>query len=100
MRHADAPMRGAMADVLAFMERYARPGDALHERHRRAAVDIGPVKDLLLDDVKDTERSRQAWHASRHRRIGDVLAVAVDMQLLLIDRNDDFNWPFRDIAER
>ena len=29
-----------------------------------------------------------------------MLAIAVEMQLLLIDRNDDFHRPFRDIAER
>ena len=44
MRHADAAVRSAMADVLALVERDARPGDALHEWHRRAAVDVRAVK--------------------------------------------------------
>ena len=60
VRHADAAMRCRMADIFALMQRHARPGDALHEGHRRVAVDIGTVEDLLLDDAEHAERRRQA----------------------------------------
>ena len=44
-RHADAAMRRPMADIFTLVERDTGPGDALHVRHRRVAVDIGAVED-------------------------------------------------------
>ena len=100
VRHADAAMRCPMADIFALMQRDARPGDALHEGHRRIAVDIGAVEDLFLDDAEDAQRGRQAGHAGGDRGVRDVRAVAVEMQLLLIDGNEDLQRTLRNIAER
>jgi hypothetical protein len=63
MRHADAAMRGRVADIRAFMHGDARPGDALHVRHRRIAVDVRTMEELFLDDAEDAERRRMARYA-------------------------------------
>jgi len=100
MRHADAAMRRSMADTFAFVHGDARPGDALHVRHRRTAVDVRAVEDLFLNDAEDAQRRRQARHSGRDRRIRDMHAVAVKVQLLLIDRNENLQRPFLNLAER
>ena len=38
-------------------------------------------------------------HSGRDQRVGDMHAVAVEMQRLLVHRNDDLQRPFRNIAE-
>ncbi len=93
-------MRSLMADARAFMQGHARPGDALHVGHRRVIVDVGMMIAVALDHAEHAERSEMAGHAGRNRRIGDVHAVAVKMQSLLIDRNEDFQRAFRNVAER
>ena len=89
-----------MTDILALVQGDAGPGDALHERHRRAAVDIGAVEFLLADDAEDAGRRRQRGHAGGDQRVGDFLAVGVEVELLLIDGNDDLHRTFRQSAER
>ena len=60
---ADAAMRGRVTDILAFMHSDARPGDALHERHRRITVDVRAVENLFLDDAEDAEGCRMSGYA-------------------------------------
>ena len=55
---------------------------------------------VALDHAEYAERREMAGHAGRDQRIGDVHAVAVEMQFLLIDGNENLQRPFRDIAER
>ncbi len=70
-RHADAAMRRRIARQHAGVHRDTRPGDPLHERHRRAAIDVGVVKLVLLDDAENAHRRRMALHAGRHRAFRD-----------------------------
>src|SRR5947207_15462113 len=100
MRHAYAAVRGGMADILAFMHGDTRPGNALHIGHRRIAIDVRAMKHLFLDDAEDTERRRMVGYAGGDRGVGDMDAVAVPMQLLLIDRNENLLRAFRDTRER
>ena len=88
-RHADAAVRRRIARQDAGMHRDARPGDALHERHRRAAVDVGVVHLVLLDDAEHAHRGRMALHARRHRAFGEQAVGVVDPDLLLVDRDRD-----------
>src|SRR5690242_875142 len=77
----------------------AGPGDPLHEGHRRAAVEIGFVVALLVDDAEHAHRRRMPRYSGRDRRVNDMRSVAVEVELLLVDRNDDLQRPRRNIAE-
>ena len=88
-RHADAAMRRRIARQHAGMHRDARPGDPLHERHRRAAIDVGVVQLLFLNDAEDAHRRRMAVHARGNRRFREESVGVVDLQLLLVDRDRD-----------
>jgi len=100
MRHADAAMRRSMADTFAFVHGDAGPCDTLHVRHRRTAVDVRAVEDLFLNDAENAQRRRQARHSGRDRSIRDMHAIAIKVQLLLIDRNENLQRPFLNLAER
>src|SRR5580658_4634226 len=89
-----------MTDILALVQGDAGPGDALHERHRRAAVDIGAVEALLADNAEYPGRRRQSGHAGGDQRFGDFRTVGIEVELLLIDGNDDLHRTFRQHAER
>ena len=89
MRHANTAVRSRMAQIKAFMKSHTRPGEALHERHRCIAIDVGAMLALFLDDIENAERRRMLRYSGCNRRIGYVRAVAVEMQLLLVDGNDD-----------
>ena len=58
--HADAAMGSRIAREHAGMHGDARPGNPLHVGHRRAAVDIGVVKFVLLNDAEDAHRRRMS----------------------------------------
>ena len=73
----------------------ARPGDPLHEIHRRVVIEIGAVPAILLDDAEHAGRRRMARHAGRNARMGNRLAVRVERELLLVDRDDDAEHPLR-----
>src|SRR3954453_11091787 len=82
LRGSDAAMRGRMARQHALVQGHARPGDALHERHRSAAVDVRMVVAVLLDDAEHAPRSRVTWHAGRDGALRDPHAVAVERHFL------------------
>src|SRR6516164_9780844 len=65
-----------MSGQLAFMQCHPRPGDALHVRHWRAAVDVGMMITVFLDYAEDAHRRGMASHPRRHRSLRDLHAVA------------------------
>src|SRR5262245_31531746 len=85
----DATMRGGPIGNDALVHSHARPGDALHVEHRGVVVDVGTVPAILFDDAEYAGRRRMARHASRHTRVRDRMAVRVERELLLVDRDDD-----------
>ena len=89
MRHANAAVRGRITRQHAFVQRDPRPGDALHVRHRRIAVEIGVVIAVLLDDAEDARRRRMAGHAGGDRPLRHAHAIAKERHFLVADRNDD-----------
>ena len=88
-RHADAAMRGGVSGQCAGVQGDARPGDPLHVGHRRAAVDVGAVHLVLLDDAEHAHRGRVTLHARRHRAFREQAVGVVDADFLLVDRNGD-----------
>ena len=94
-RQADAAVRRRIARQRAGVHRDARPGDALHVRHRRAAIDIGVVHLCLLDDAEHAHRRRMAVHAGRDRGFREQSVGVVDPNLLLLDRDRDDQRPLR-----
>ena len=89
MGQADAAVRGRIAGQHALVHGHARPGDALHERHRRTAVDVGAVVAVLLDHAEHADRRREARAPARHRALRVEAAAAVGGDALLGDRDDD-----------
>ena len=79
------PCEAGYAGQHALMHRHARPGDALHEEHRRVAVDVRPVKAVLLDDAEYAHRGRVAGRAGRNRRLRHADAIAVKRKALAAD---------------
>src|SRR6516165_4617478 len=79
LRQADAAVRSRVTDVDAYVHGDARPGDALHVGHRRAAIDIGMVVAILLDDAEHAHRGGMTGHSGRYRRLGDLRAVAIEV---------------------
>ena len=94
-RHADAAMRRRIARQHPGMQRDARPGEALHVRHRRAAVDVGAVHLVLLNDAEHAHRGRMPLHARRYRAFGEQPVAVVDAHLLLLDRDGNDQRPVR-----
>ena len=82
-------MGGRMARHHALVHGDTRPGDALHERHRRAAVDVRMVVAVLLDHAEDAHRRGVPGHARRHRPRHDGRSVVIDGDVLAADRDHD-----------
>ena len=89
VRQADAAVRGRIARQHARVQRDAGPGDALHEGHRRAAVDVRAVVAVLLDHAEDPGRGREARHSRRDAALGLKAAGAMHRDALLRDRDND-----------
>ena len=81
---ADAAMRGRIAGNHAGMQRRAGPGDPVHPGHRRAAIDVGMVESLLLEDAEDARLGGVSRHAGRDGRARDQRRAAIDVELLLL----------------
>ena len=99
MRRADAAVRGWVAGQYAFVQRHARPRNALHERHRGAAVDIRMVIAILFDDAEYAHWGGMSGHAGRHRSLRNPDPVAVERYFLRADIDDDLQWPLRHVSE-
>jgi len=88
-RHADTSVRSRMAGQDACVDGNAGPGDPLHKGHRRAAVDVGMMKFVLLDDAEDTHRCRMTGHAGGDGRFRKQSVGIVNSHLLLSNRDRD-----------
>ena len=86
-RHADAAVRRRITRQDAGMHRDTGPGDALHKRHRSAAIDVGMMHLVLLDDAEDTHRRRVRLGAGRNRAFSEEAVGVVDPHPLLFDRD-------------
>ncbi len=89
----DAAMRGRMAWHHAKMHGDAGPGDPLHERHRRAGIDIGAMETLAADDAENALGRRMSWNPCRDRRTDDKAVVIIDRHALVGDRGDEEQRP-------
>ena len=89
LRQAHASVRGRVARQLPGMQRDARPGQPVHVRHRRVVVGRGMVVLVLLQDLEHAGRRCVAELAGRAGRGGDAHAVAVDVDPLIGERDDD-----------
>ena len=87
-RQPDAAVGGRIAGHHAGVQRHARPGDALHEGHRRAAVDVGAVVAALGDHAEHAGRRRKTALARGNGALGDQALGPVDRDALLADRDD------------
>ena len=85
----DAAMRGRISGNHAGMQRRAGPSDPVHERHRRAAIDVGVMESLLLEDAENAGLGGMAGHAGRDLGRGDQRRAAIDIELLLLERDDE-----------
>ena len=68
------------------MHRDARPGDALHVRHR-GVIKIGNVMAVLLNDAEHTVGRRMRLGAGGNRRLREQAVDVVDLDPLLFDRD-------------
>ena len=89
VRQADAAVRGRIAGQDALVHGHARPGDALHEGHGRAAVDVGAMVPVLLNDAEHARRRGKAGPPGRDRALPVVAGGAVGRYALLGDGDDD-----------
>src|SRR5262249_34119611 len=79
----------------AFVQRDAGPGQPLHERHWRIAVDVRFVKAVLLDDAEHAGRRRMPGSAGRDRSLGNDVRAVIDFDALAADRDDDVQRTLR-----
>ena len=87
-RKADATMRSWITGHDARMQRHARPSDALHERHRCTAVDVGAVPSLTVDDGEYARWGAMARHAGRDLETSDLASGIVYRNMLIGERQD------------
>ncbi len=85
---ADAAVRRRITRQGARVERDTRPGQPLHERHRRAGVDVALVVARFLDDAEDAGRRAVALLAARNRGLRYPLGACVEGHALAIERDD------------
>ena len=84
-----ATMRGRMPRHHAEMHRDSRPGDPLHERHRRAGINIGSMESFAADDAENAFGRRMSRDPCRDRRTDDEATVIVNRHMLIGDRGDE-----------
>ena len=60
---ADAAMRGGIAGHDARVQRRAGPGDPVHPRHRRAAIEVGVMMPVLLENTEHAGLGGVAAHS-------------------------------------
>ena len=84
-------MRGRIARNDAGVHGDARPGDALHQRHGRAGVDVRVVPAFLADDAEHARRRAVPGLAGRYARARDAAGGVVDGDVLVGQRDDDID---------
>src|SRR6476469_9988458 len=79
----------------ACMQRYSRPGDALHVGHGRIAVNVRAMPSLLADHAEDAEGRWMMLDARRYRGACDQGSIFVKRQPLIRERDDDLERALR-----
>ena len=92
-------MRCRMAGKHAFVQGHTRPGDALHERHRSAAVDVRVMVAVFFDDAENARRRRMTGHAGRDRPLCHTRPVAIERHLLRVDVDDELQRALRQLPK-
>src|SRR3954471_18276513 len=92
-------MRRGNTRQVTLMHRNARPGEAVHEIHRRIVVEIGMMPAVLLDDAEEAGWRRMARSAGGNRRLRDAMTVAVQDHLLLANGNNELKRAGRQFAK-
>jgi hypothetical protein len=59
-RQSDAAMRGGIAGHDARVQRRAGPGDPVHPRHGRTAIEVGVVQPLFFENAENAGLGRVA----------------------------------------
>ena len=91
--HATVGVR--VARQVAGVERDARPGEALGERHRRVVVQARVVVGVFLQDREHAGRRLVPGAAGGASRDPDPDAVAIHIDELIGERDDDRHRPRR-----
>src|ERR1041385_1236188 len=86
-----------MARQIARMQRYTRPGDALHVGHGCRAINVRAMPFLLADHTEDAERRWMTLNAGRYRRPCDQCPIFVKRDTLIRDRDDDLERTLRSV---
>jgi len=82
-------MRCGIARDDAGMERGAGPRNPVHPGHRGRAIHIRMMPPLLLQDAEGADKGGMLGGSGRDRRRRDQSRAAIDVDLLLTDRDDD-----------
>lgn len=89
----DAAVRGGITRQNALMHGDPRPGDPLHEWHRRIAVEVRMMHALLADNREQPSRRRVAGPAGRNRRSRIKAIARIDGDVLAVQRDDEKHRP-------
>jgi hypothetical protein len=77
--------------IVAGMQGDAGPGQPLHERHGRVAVEVGAVPFLLLQNRVHAFGRAVSLPARGHGRLADYPVTGIDRQRLPPQADDDVN---------
>ena len=81
-------MRSSMSRMhRALVHGDTRPGEALHEWHRRAAIDVRVVPALFFEDREDARRRRMPGNARRYQPARIFAVGVVECHMLLGERD-------------
>lgn len=86
-------MAGGVAGIMPGVERYAVPGQPLHEGHGRIAVEVGAVPLALLQDGEAAGGGAVALRPRGHAGGADQPVAAIDMDALPFQADDQVERP-------
>ena len=79
------------------MQRYPRPGDALHVGHGSSAINIRAVPSLFADHAEYAKRRRMTRNSRGHRRACHQRPIVIKRDPLVCDRDDDLERALRSV---
>src|SRR5262245_41369639 len=88
-RQPDAAVRRRISGEHAAMKRSPGPGETLHPWHRRAAIHVGVMMTLLLENAEYASHSGIAPRSARHLRALDEAGSSIDVDGLIVQGNDE-----------